>query len=165
MTVESNLVASALALAESNISVKIGVGLSVMANCLDFHKPELIGPILTGQFDDEILAAVYFCHHKVQPQNSEHRTCEVARSDLVKIKDHIRATVVDLLSYHNELLEQMPRMSRKPAEVPAEVKRDLQKSHAPHAQGTVAEIAAKFGLSKSEVRRRKAEGTLDELFK
>lgn len=31
----------------------------------------------------------------------------------------------------------------------------------PHAAGTVAEIAAKYGLSKSEVRRMKREGTLD----
>jgi hypothetical protein len=30
-----------------------------------------------------------------------------------------------------------------------------------HAAGTVAEIAAKYGLSKSEVRKMKREGTLD----
>jgi hypothetical protein len=29
--------------------------------------------------------------------------------------------------------------------------------------GTVAEIAAKYGISKSEVRRRKADGTLHQL--
>jgi hypothetical protein len=35
----------------------------------------------------------------------------------------------------------------------------------PHEQGTVGEISARMGISKSEVRRRRAAGTLDELFK
>lgn len=34
----------------------------------------------------------------------------------------------------------------------------------PHELGTVAEIAAKLGISKSEVRRHKANGTLNTLF-
>jgi len=36
-----------------------------------------------------------------------------------------------------------------------------QQRNQPHAAGTVAEIAAKLGVSKSEVRRMKREGTLD----
>lgn len=36
-----------------------------------------------------------------------------------------------------------------------------QQRNQPHAAGTVAEIAAKYGLSKSEVRKMKREGTLD----
>lgn len=39
----------------------------------------------------------------------------------------------------------------------------LQQQMAPHEMGTVAEIAERFGISKSEVRRRKAAGTLHEL--
>jgi DNA-binding IclR family transcriptional regulator len=37
---------------------------------------------------------------------------------------------------------------------------ELRKSNQPHPAGTVAELAEKLGLSKSEVRRRKAAGLL-----
>ena len=39
----------------------------------------------------------------------------------------------------------------------------LKETNKPHEMGTVSEIAEKFGISKSEVRRRKADGTLHEL--
>lgn len=35
--------------------------------------------------------------------------------------------------------------------------------HAPSAEGTVAELMEKYGVSKSEIRRRKQAGTLHEL--
>lgn len=39
----------------------------------------------------------------------------------------------------------------------------LRTSNTPHPEGTVAELAARFNVSKSEIRRRKADGTLNEL--
>lgn len=41
--------------------------------------------------------------------------------------------------------------------------RSQKESHKPHEMGTVAEIATKYGISKSEVRRLKAEGLLHTL--
>jgi DNA invertase Pin-like site-specific DNA recombinase len=39
----------------------------------------------------------------------------------------------------------------------------LRKTNQPHEMGTVSEIAIKYGISKSEVRRMKANGTLESL--
>jgi hypothetical protein len=47
----------------------------------------------------------------------------------------------------------------------AVVLEELKANQQPHELGTVAEISAKYGISKSEVRRRKADGTLHELVK
>lgn len=39
---------------------------------------------------------------------------------------------------------------------------DQKAGHQPHTQGTVAELAKKLGVSKSEIRRMKVDGSLDE---
>lgn len=44
-----------------------------------------------------------------------------------------------------------------------QLREDLKKSHQPHVMGTVKEIAAKYNVSLSEVRRLKAEGRLEDL--
>jgi DNA-directed RNA polymerase specialized sigma subunit len=43
-----------------------------------------------------------------------------------------------------------------------QVRTELAQRNRPSTAGTVAEIAAKYGISKSEVRRLRADGTLEE---
>jgi len=50
-------------------------------------------------------------------------------------------------------------------ELKKKAKEAMDKQHKPSEFGTVAELMAKLGLSKSEVRRRKADGTIEQLLK
>lgn len=141
-----------------NSASKIMTGLSIIADCIDLRNPSKIGFVLGGSIDDEILAAMYFCHHKTYPEKDEHKTCPIANNGLEGVKNHIRLTIEGLFRAETQYNQQMRQAALE------QLRADLKKSHQPHAQGTVAEIAAKFGISKSEVRRRKADGTLDALF-
>ena len=48
------------------------------------------------------------------------------------------------------------------AEQRREILAELKTHNLPHPEGTVAELAVKYGVSKSEIRRQKAAGTLAE---
>jgi hypothetical protein len=133
-------------------------GLSIIADCIDFRKPEVVAFALAGHFDDELLAASFYVAHHKESVGDEYKTDVRAASNVANIKDHIRAQINHIFR-EADREEQMARDAAF-----ARVRNELKNRNQPHAQGTVAEIAAKFGISKSEVRRRKADGTLDELF-
>ena len=109
--------------------------------------------LLVGKFDHQIKAALYFSltrkTRKTPDDDAEMETEQVIRG-VARLKDVARLNVTRWVEAagaidHARLVEQ------------------LKKTNQPHEMGTVAEIAAKYSISKSEVRRRKADGTLDQL--
>lgn len=115
--------------------------------------------ILVGQYDFELKCAFYFQQlRKSAETEAELEQPEVLRV-LEQVKRDIRAVVqaiINAAAREDEL-----QANQKKAAVVAKIA-DAEK---PHELGTVAEIAAKYGISKSEVRRMKAAGTLHTLEK
>lgn len=92
------------------------------------------------------------------------KVCEHMQLMLKNMRAHLQG-LFDTLSEKPELAPR-PVREHKPYVPPmhhsdeAHAFRDMSK---PSEFGTIAEICAKYGISKSEARRRKAEGTLHEL--
>ncbi len=144
-------------------TTKTLVGFSIIADIFDERGTDpkrmgaAISAVLTDSVKDDVCSALFYMTAGHQP------TCE---SDLQlmapryeQTKEVLRKAVVGLFSADQEP-EQKSAVSaiRK-----AEVLQELKSHNQPSEFGTVAEISAKYGISKSEVRRRKAEGTLHEL--
>lgn len=137
---------------------KVFTGLSITADCIDFRKPEMVAFALTGKFDDELLAASFYVAHHKEPVADEYKTDPRAVSNVENIKGHIRGVI-------GHIFREADREDTQAREVAMmRLRQELKQSNKPHEQGTVAEIAARYGISKSEVRRRKTDGTLEELF-
>lgn len=137
---------------------KVFTGLSIIADCIDFRKPEMAAFVLIGRFDDELLAASFYVAHHKDAVGDEYKTDPRAISNVANIKDRIRDTIGFIFREveREELMAREAAMER--------LRLELKKSNEPHARGTVDQIAKQLGISKSEVRRRKADGTLEELF-
>lgn len=106
--------------------------------------------LLVGNFDHQIKAALYFSLTRKTPDDDAEMETEQVIRGVARLKDVARLNVTRWVEAagaidHARLVEQ------------------LKKTNQPHEMGTVAEIAAKYSISKSEVRRRKADGTLDQL--
>jgi hypothetical protein len=111
--------------------------------------------LLAGDMDDQIYRGFYLTEYgtnKPYQPNDPKITLHVER-----LKSLVRGFVQGVFdaAAREDERERMAKMENLRAE--------LAQSNKPHVLGTVAEIAAKFNISKSEVRRRKAEGTLEEL--
>lgn len=112
--------------------------------------------VLAGDMDDELYRGFYLMHHgagvEYRPGDAH---CHLM---LARLKDYIRSYVQGFFREveRQEIMQQRVRLEQ--------MRESLKASNRPHAAGTVSEIAAQLGISKSEVRRRKAAGTLDEFF-
>lgn len=114
-----------------------------------------ISAMLTDSVKDEVCSALFYMSAGHQP------TCEADLQLMApryeQTKEVLRQAVVDLFKAEPEQDHAMSAVRK------AEVLQELKSHNQPSEFGTVAEISAKYGISKSEVRRRKAEGTLHEL--
>jgi hypothetical protein len=63
---------------------------------------------------------------------------------------------------NSEIEAENREMQAKITKLQNEMLAQMRKTHQPHQLGTVNEIAQKYGISKSEVRRLKSEGKLEE---
>lgn len=63
---------------------------------------------------------------------------------------------------NRELRIQEAKLQRELHEQQERLRQELRKTNLPSTHGTVKEIAAKYNISLSEVRRMKADGTLDD---
>jgi len=133
------------------------VGLSIFADTLDFRNPQTVALVLTGHFDDILLKTFFWTGHHREPVGEEYKTDARTVSNLAYAKERIRSD----LQFIFRMAEQEEVMAQK--QKFEKIRQELRQSNKPHEMGTVDEIAAKFKISKSEVRRRKAAGTLHEL--
>jgi hypothetical protein len=126
--------------------LKVMTGLGIIGRLL----PEAWALVLVGRFDDEILCAFHCVNDPSTPASMEDVRTPPNLLALERFKDELRANVQRLISEDEKRRR-------------AELLQELQQHQQPHAFGPVAEIAQKLGISKSEVRRRKQDGTLDEM--
>lgn len=117
--------------------------------------------IIDGSYDKELRClCVYKRFGHVNNEEMNHPSIDL---DLRILKDFFRSRIQNL--FNQAVMEERRELEQQQArlkiELKAEIDAHFRANQAPHAQGTVAELAAKFGVSKSEIRRMKAAGTLD----
>lgn len=133
------------------------LGLLIISDSVDLKNPSVAALTLLGTHDDVLLQAFFWSAHGKAAVGDEYKTDSLANYGLNNLKEMIRDTVrhVFEMSAAEEELSQAADLQ--------DVRRKLSNTNRPHELGTVAEIAKALGISKSEVRRRKADGTLEEL--
>lgn len=135
-------------------------GMSIIACAIDPKTPEDFGSIsaliLTGHYDLPIKAAAYYRIVGKVYETEE----ELNRPDVITFLDGLKAMVRNTIEFiFTDADEQLKNESKESFD---NLRKKLCESNKPHVQGTVAELAQKLGVSKSEVRRMKTEGTLEK---
>lgn len=130
-------------------ATKIIVGYDIVGKAFNGDADSIV-IILLGTHDFEIALAFAQTYAKVTGQPADPLSHEVVTA-LANLKH----------TFRKMLFEELEQEKKKNHE---ELVRQLRNSNKPHPLGTVSQIAEKFNISKSEVRRRKADGTLGELF-
>jgi uncharacterized small protein (DUF1192 family) len=103
---------------------------------------QMLSMMLAGHYDDDIKDGAMLMR-RPDPQFVLDRCKQLARDWMQAIFDAAN--------------------QRQRAELMAQCKFDFKKHNQPHELGTVNELAQRYGVSKSEIRRRKADNTLHEL--
>lgn len=106
--------------------------------------------VLTGHYDLELKCAFFFTFMKKSAQTEAELEIPEVLLPLERLKNLYRSDI-------QAIFDHAAKLDREA------LLKQLKDSNKPHEMGTVAEIAAKYGISKSEVRRRKTDGTLHEL--
>jgi len=133
---------------------EIFLGLAIFGDSVNLRDPTTAALMLTGRYDDTLLKTFFWVSHKREPINEEYRTNAECMRMLEAAKDRIRSDI----QYVFRMAEAEERESKGRAF--EALRGQLRTSNRPHDLGTVAEIAAKYNISKSEVRRRKAAGAV-----
>jgi len=129
-----------------NFTTKTLVGFSIIGKM----NMSNVAFLLMGQYDLEMKCAFFYTHMKKPPTSLEDLEVPEVLETLERFKDMYRKDVQMIFAQaakedKHQLLD------------------SLKNTNKPHEMGTVTEIALKYNVSKSEVRRRKLEGTLAEL--
>jgi hypothetical protein len=112
--------------------------------------------ILLGNHDRDLKHFLYWRDSKKLPEKeSDVETTEVL-AKLANIKSYIRHQVQALF---DEAEADLVRERKRNFD---QLISDIKDSSKPHPLGTVAQLATRFNLSKSEVRRMRTAGTLDQ---
>lgn len=114
--------------------------------------------ILAGELDQELSVSIHYKELGKIPEKVEDLQHPVVVEILGNIKANLRNKVQSSIAAE---FDDMRKKQSKPFNPKAF--EDFRKMHKPDAEGTVDELAQKFGASKKEIRRRKREGTLHEL--
>lgn len=135
------------------------LGLSVLQACLSGNVQEMANT-LTGMNDDCLLAAMLSTARSraSSPEEAAKLTLESYEVSypLTRLKDMIRDAFRAAIA-KGSAAEEAHRKAAHEA-----LLAELKMRNRPSAMGTVAELAAKYGVSKSEIRRHKAAGTLEQ---
>lgn len=130
----------------------IFVGLAIFGQSMGLQNPETAAMVLTGNYDSILLKTFFWTVHKREPINEEHTTNQECIRMLDTAKDRIRGDILEVF----RMVEAEAQMSNTMAF--DKLRNQIRLTNKPHELGTVNEIATKFKISKSEVRRRKAAG-------
>lgn len=121
-------------------------------NILGTFTVENATNIFLGIHDEYLKYAVYFTIYRNHATSETNLDTPEVQDGLNRIKTFFKNSLVSAMNKEIELMEK--EANRKRLE-------EFRKMNQPHALGTVAEIATKYNISKGEVRRMKAEGTLE----
>jgi hypothetical protein len=139
---------------------KFLAGLSVIGTALGpVPDVTVMTFILLGKYDKELAYAFYGQKHGIHIENvteEEILTSPVAAIGTTNLKNWLRSILQQAINEESRMIEAQMRQNFQ------DLVAQQKEASKPHAQGTVAELAAKFGVSKSEIRRLKADGKLDE---
>jgi hypothetical protein len=118
--------------------------------------------ILTDRNQREIMAMCFYQSHRRVPNEGEDFMVDpVAVDAYERLKNFTRGVVQNIFDEAERQDRAEALQQQRQAMETLQIR--LRTSNAPHPEGTVAELAARFNVSKSEIRRRKADGTLNEL--
>lgn len=138
-------------------SEKVLIGLAIygdIAPALVFRKfserqIEKMTFVLQGMYDDYLNHAFYHTVHNIVPPAGTNFNNPEILDRLENTKDRIRSIFQKMIDDGIKAEYQC-------------VIDAMKNTNKPHPQGTVAELATRFGVSKSEIRRMKSDGTLDQ---
>lgn len=142
---------------------KVMVGMSIIGQAT--NDPIVITQILTGQFELEIKYAFYYMEKKELPTSETLEDVNIPEvlTAYNRLLDLIRNSIIHNITMdriqNNILKRKQKRIDEKNEKI--EIEERLKRLSAPHHLGTVAEICQKYNLSKSVVRKMKADGTLE----
>lgn len=130
----------------------IFLGLAIFGDSIGLRDPQTAAMMLVGRHDETLLKTFFWVTHKRDPINEEHRTNKECISMLAIAKERVRDDI--------QYVFRMAEAEEKEAQGKAfeHLRNQLRTSNRPLELGTVNEIAARYGISKSEVRRRKNAG-------
>lgn len=141
-------------------STKVFFGLDLLGRVFD-KDPQVAGhamsSVLMGQFATELRTVSYWQLKGQIPTSTD---------DLQQpeVEDHYQRMVGVVRGLVQGVFEEAARQDEiKRMNALQELKAKILQSNKPHEMGTVAELAAKYGKSKSEIRRLKAAGLLHTL--
>lgn len=106
--------------------------------------------LLSGQYDLEIKCALFYSRFKTNAVSED----EVNEPEILDALERFKSVYRQKVQ---SIFDEADKQDKENLLI------KLRSSNTPHEMGTVSEIAAKYKISKSEVRRRKEAGTLHEL--
>ncbi|BCG50190.1 hypothetical protein [Ralstonia phage RP13] len=141
-----------------NVSSKVLTGMGIIGDVvapkeLNDTTIQKMSMVLVGTYDEYLKCAAYYVQNKKNPETQEDLNHGMVEFVVNRVKNQIR-------SFFQAIFDQGAKEDQKKRD---EILAKMKESNKPHAMGTVAEIAEKYGISKSEVRRMKAAGTLESL--
>lgn len=141
------------------------VGLSLLGKTMSGNAEEAgtaVADLLMGQMDAYVAVVAFEREHEKMPETFEHAlNDEKAKEGLERMKQFWRNRLERALTH--EARQEELRMRREHEAKVAKVSAAFKDMNKPAPEGTVKELAAKYGKSISEIRRMKAEGRLSEL--
>ena len=135
-------------------------GLNIIKSVVNTSDPTSFGlhsvKLLTGEYDRYIKAVgLHQLTGNIFEKDEELEVPEVLNY-VERIKQMVRNMIQNMFVQEAEDFKQQQKHEL------GALKKKLSESNKPHSQGTVAELATKLGVSKSEVRRMKTDGTLEK---
>lgn len=110
--------------------------------------------------DKYLLGMLGFCYALLYGKDAT-SPAQLEESFVIKLYNRKRSSMIASLKQTSQRIIEVQEQQRK--SVSDALKHKFRTMNKPSEHGTVAEIAARYGISKSEVRKRRAAGTLDEL--
>ena len=131
------------------------------AAIIDEGNPTDLIDVSLGIHDKPVSVFLYFGHYKKYPDSVEQALSDDAvQTTLQAFKNDIMMVVQNVV---NKGVKEEARIER--GRKIKEAKKRVRELSAQNAAGSVSELSAKYGVSKSEIRRMRAAGTLDDYIK
>jgi hypothetical protein len=118
---------------------------------LGSHDITAITLMLTGHYDRQLCCVAYDTINKKEAECEEDISSPEVLASVERLKNYFRRMIQNAVAEEIKMDEQEKKE--------ANIKR-MYDLHSKSELGTVAEICAKYGFSKGEVRKMRAEGTL-----
>jgi len=142
---------------ENNSAILVFRGMHILGTCLDAVNENtalLSSFVLMDKYDKELKYFLYWRETKKYPQTEEEVNTSATLEALERIKGFIRHGIQEAIQHEIRLTEYGKK------HVFNQMLAEMKDSSKPHPLGSVAQLAERFNISKSEVRRMRTAGTL-----